>query len=263
MHTRLQNGHSHSNNNSRHNSFAHIINSHNSNSTTGLNKSPDSQALVARRPSILLQEILSTRRPSAIMHALTRPSNHHPSISHNRSMLFMDSFQEGGSSRSINIVTPPNGRDRSEMASMAKKKNRRVGDDALTASLSALYAKLIVILGCAMPITEILSTRIPTGIYQGFYIYLYAGSIAFVLFTYATHMKSRAVSSMIKSYRKSRGSEIILLLLTNFCRFRAKKQHLPGKKAGSTFRKFLLAGRSARLRDRDYGVLGSGDRPVL
>jgi hypothetical protein len=201
MHTRLQNGHS--NSNSRNNSLAHM-NTHHSNSSTGLNKIPESQALVARRPSILLQEILSTRRPSAIMHALTRPSNHHhPSMTpNNRSMLFMDSFHEGGSSRSINIVTPPNGRDRNELASMAKKKNRRVGDDALTASLSALYAKLIVILGCAMPITEILSTRIPTGIYQGFYIYLYAGSIAFVLFTYATHMKSRAVSSLIKSYRK-------------------------------------------------------------
>jgi hypothetical protein len=53
-----------------------------------------------------------------------------------------------------------------------------------------------------MPITEILSSRIPKTIYQGFYVYLYLGSIAFVLFVYATHMKSRAVSSLIKSYRK-------------------------------------------------------------
>jgi hypothetical protein len=131
------------------NSLAHI-NSHNSQSSTLLNKIPESQALAHRRPSILLQEILSTRRPSAIMHALTRPS--HPALIHNRSMLCMDSFQENGSSRSINIVTPPNGHKErggggSELAKMAKKKNRRVGDDALTGSLSALYAKLIVILG--------------------------------------------------------------------------------------------------------------------
>jgi hypothetical protein len=58
------------------------------------------------------------------------------------------------------------------------------------------------LLGCALPITEVLTSRIPTKVYQGFYVYLYLGSIAFVVFVYATHMKSRAVYSVIKSYRK-------------------------------------------------------------
>lgn len=57
-------------------------------------------------------------------------------------------------------------------------------------------------MGVALPVTEILSSKIPTEVYQGFYIYLYLGSIAFVIFAYLSHMKTRAVFSLIKNYRK-------------------------------------------------------------
>lgn len=57
-------------------------------------------------------------------------------------------------------------------------------------------------MGIALPVTEILSNQIPTKIYQGFYFFLYLGSIFFVIFVYAVHMRTRAVFSIIKSYRK-------------------------------------------------------------
>lgn len=74
--------------------------------------------------------------------------------------------------------------------------------DALSSALSALYAKIIVILGVALPITEILTSRIPKNIYTGFYLYLYTVSIAFVVFVYTAHVRNRAVFSLLKTYRK-------------------------------------------------------------
>lgn len=74
--------------------------------------------------------------------------------------------------------------------------------DALSTALSALYAKIVVIIGIALPITELLSQRIPAGVYQGFYVYLYFVSISFVVFIYAAQLKKRAVLGVIKDYRK-------------------------------------------------------------
>jgi len=57
-------------------------------------------------------------------------------------------------------------------------------------------------MGIALPITEILSSRIPNALYQGFYVYLYLVSIAFGVFVFVSHIRSRAVFTIIKSYRK-------------------------------------------------------------
>lgn len=70
--------------------------------------------------------------------------------------------------------------------------------DALSTALSALYAKIVVILGIALPITEILSNRISAEVYQGFYVYLYFVSIVFVVFIYGSQLKKRAVTTLIK-----------------------------------------------------------------
>lgn len=72
----------------------------------------------------------------------------------------------------------------------------------MSTALSALYAKVIVILGIALPVTEILSSQIPANVYQGFYLYLYTVSILFVIFVYASNMRRRAVMTLIKTYRK-------------------------------------------------------------
>lgn len=73
-----------------------------------------------------------------------------------------------------------------------RMKNRQQGTDALTSSLSAFYAKLMVVLGIAFPMTDVLSDKAPNKFYQGFYLYLYIGSIAFVAFMYIDHRAQRS-----------------------------------------------------------------------
>ncbi|XP_065090975.1 proton channel OtopLc-like isoform X2 [Ochlerotatus camptorhynchus] len=154
-----------------------------------------------RRPSIVMQDILSTHRPSAIMSALRRgslawlpgksKSTHHGP----------DAESNMGSKASLSQI-PHGVGAHSELAIESRRKNRRIGDDALSTALSALYAKVIVILGIALPVTEILSSQIPADVYQGFYLYLYTVSIMFVIFVYASNMRRRAVMTLIKSYHE-------------------------------------------------------------
>lgn len=61
---------------------------------------------------------------------------------------------------------------------------------------------MVVIIGIALPVTEILTSRVSSIVYQSFYVYLYTISIIFVIFVYVVHMRARAVFSLIKTYRK-------------------------------------------------------------
>lgn len=89
-------------------------------------------------------------------------------------------------------------RKNSEPAAIeAKRKNRRNGNDALSTALSALYAKFIVILGIALPLTEILSHRLSSEFYQLFYLYLYAGSCVFVSFVYFSRIRMKSRIQMV------------------------------------------------------------------
>ncbi|CAG9837994.1 unnamed protein product [Diabrotica balteata] len=89
------------------------------------------------------------------------------------------------------------------------KRNRRIGEDALSIILSALYAKLVVVLGIAFPVIEVISTERPY-FYQSFYIYLYLGSIVFVTYMYATLVKEKALVEMINSYKHRNTGNISL-----------------------------------------------------
>ncbi|XP_032780381.2 proton channel OtopLc isoform X1 [Daphnia magna] len=66
------------------------------------------------------------------------------------------------------------------------------GDNALLTVISALYAKLLVVMGLAFPMTEVISNHVPSFSYLGFYLYLYFGSIAYFLFVFFTMLKNRA-----------------------------------------------------------------------
>ncbi|XP_071453000.1 proton channel OtopLc-like [Hetaerina americana] len=81
--------------------------------------------------------------------------------------------------------------------------DRRMGYEALTTALSALYAKLLVVLGVALPVTEVISTQVPAGFYHGFYLYLYSGSLLFVFLMHASLLRQRAVFSIVRAYHKS------------------------------------------------------------
>lgn len=66
-----------------------------------------------------------------------------------------------------------------------------ISSDALSAALSALYAKLIIVLGLALPVTNILHYKGTASFYQGFYLYLYSASIIFICFVYIIYLKGR------------------------------------------------------------------------
>lgn len=57
--------------------------------------------------------------------------------------------------------------------------------DALATTLSALYGKLLVVMGIAFPMAEVISTYIPPSFYEAFYLYLYFGSMIFLVYMYA------------------------------------------------------------------------------
>ncbi|XP_049779698.1 proton channel OtopLc-like [Schistocerca cancellata] len=95
---------------------------------------------------------------------------------------------------------PPGKGDAEAAAAAFKKKNRTLGDDALSTILSALYAKLLVVVGIAMPITEVLSAEVHANYFQGFYLYLYVGSILYMCFIYMILLKSRAIYKIINRF---------------------------------------------------------------
>lgn len=76
----------------------------------------------------------------------------------------------------------------------AKQLRNRSKVDALNGLifvLSAIYAKLIVILGLCFPIAETISHRIPIIYYEGFYLYLYLGSIFYLAIIYMSRESSK------------------------------------------------------------------------
>ncbi|XP_055913391.1 proton channel OtopLc isoform X2 [Eupeodes corollae] len=163
---------------------------------------PVQELAVSRRPSLLLQEILTTRRPSLI---LGRRDNSYKTPKTMR--LLQEHRNNCGSILSIN--GGPNGSmgdcergPKSALAKNSKFKNRRVGDDAISSSLSALYCKILVLIGVCLPITEIISQQVPTYVYQGFYVYLYSLSVLFVFFLYICAFRHRAIFNVLKDYHE-------------------------------------------------------------
>lgn len=56
--------------------------------------------------------------------------------------------------------------------------------------MSALYGKLLVVCGIAFPMAEVISAFIPPSFYESFYLYLYFGSMIFLLYMYAMLLKA-------------------------------------------------------------------------
>lgn len=80
--------------------------------------------------------------------------------------------------------------------------------DALQATVSALYCKMLVILGLAFPMSEVMSAKVPRGFYQLFYVYLFLGSLLFLIYIYidlvrtktkvAVHKRRNWISKIVK-----------------------------------------------------------------
>ncbi|XP_057656380.1 proton channel OtopLc-like [Diorhabda carinulata] len=73
-----------------------------------------------------------------------------------------------------------------------KKKGRQLEDEILTYVLSAFYAKILVLIGIAFSITRSITEKgsVQHDIY---YIYLYTGSIMFLLYMYLIHSRTKSV----------------------------------------------------------------------
>ncbi|XP_055625237.1 proton channel OtopLc isoform X2 [Toxorhynchites rutilus septentrionalis] len=81
--------------------------------------------------------------------------------------------------------------------------------EALATTLSALYGKLLVVMGIAFPMAEVISTYIPPSFYEGFYLYLYIGSMVFLLFMYTTLLWGRPKTPNISPAKKPTTKKII------------------------------------------------------
>ncbi|XP_015922483.1 proton channel OtopLc [Parasteatoda tepidariorum] len=68
--------------------------------------------------------------------------------------------------------------------------SRKYTSDSFLLMLSGIYAKLLIVMGICFPVAEVISKRIPVTYYEGFYLYLYGGSIAFLIFMYCFTLHS-------------------------------------------------------------------------
>ncbi|CAH0628946.1 unnamed protein product [Chrysodeixis includens] len=134
---------------------------------------------------------LNTRRPSAIIAAFRRPS---------QALALCAATQR----RFLSELSP---HSRTSVASTAHEHPPSaaeiLGHEALSKALSALYAKLLVVLGLAFPVTEVIAGGVPDGYYQGFYLYLYLVSLIFVVFQYINIMRQKAVKLIINDYEEN------------------------------------------------------------
>ncbi|XP_045526888.1 proton channel OtopLc-like isoform X2 [Pieris brassicae] len=136
---------------------------------------------------IKLATNLNTRRPSAIIAAFRRPS---------QALALCAATQR----RFLSELQP---HSRNSMASTHDhplSAAEILGHEALSKALSALYAKLLVVLGLAFPVTEVIANGVPDAYYQGFYLYLYLVSLLFVIFQYVNLMRQKAVTMIIQDH---------------------------------------------------------------
>ncbi|CAB0032125.1 unnamed protein product [Trichogramma brassicae] len=144
------------------------------------------------------------------------------------------------------------------------------GCDAFSTTLSALYGKLLVVMGIAFPMAEVISTYIPPSFYEAFYLYLYIGSMLFLVIMYlvtCTCCKSknrggpRLVAIVERPRRRQRQSRA-----RRRRRRRRHRRRQPGPAAAQArpaLRQLLPAHGRGGLRRRLDDLLGPRVRPVL
>lgn len=84
--------------------------------------------------------------------------------------------------------------------------------DALATTLSALYGKLLVVMGTAFPMAEVISTYIPPSFYEAYYLYLYIGSMFFLFYMYMVLLRDKRRSKK-KDKELATISELLIALL--------------------------------------------------
>ncbi|KAH8333870.1 hypothetical protein KR059_004194 [Drosophila kikkawai] len=193
--------------------------------TIGIHRDDSACTLqVSRRPSLLLQEILTQRPPlfgrkdgnGFLSPRSARNGNLQGTASGSTATI---NLQSGTASARNGSTAFFDSGAKSFQAKQQKEKNRRAGNDAISSALSATYCKLLVLLGVCLPITEVISEQIPTYVYQGFYVYLYAGSILFVIFLYISAFRNRSLFNALKEYHEKNSNVHLKHKVTHFGSF--------------------------------------------
>ncbi|XP_061927128.1 proton channel OtopLc-like isoform X3 [Apis cerana] len=93
---------------------------------------------------------------------------------------------------SVNTLDPMKAKQRM-MEEKSKLTERRNCHAEMVSIMSTLYAKLLIVIGLAVPITASVTERVPASLNQGFYLYLYVVSVAFVISMYVIVLRDKAV----------------------------------------------------------------------
>ncbi|XP_068207939.1 uncharacterized protein [Palaemon carinicauda] len=155
---------------------------------------PNSQSTPAPPPTPAnnTEENRSPRPDKLNMTTLSLPDGRHPSLDG----AFFKKTRRGSISEMHQRFGSQTNLQRSNSTSNIQRSNSRnslapsvldwkqEGNDSLIACLSALYGKLLVVMGMAFPTAEVISHDIPVTFYNGFYLYLYCGSIIFLVYAY-------------------------------------------------------------------------------
>ncbi|XP_076676987.1 proton channel OtopLc [Andrena cerasifolii] len=68
--------------------------------------------------------------------------------------------------------------------------------------MSTLYAKLLIVVGVAVPVAASVTERVPPYMKQGFYLYLYLVSVLFVIAMYVIVLRDKAVRTLTQKNEK-------------------------------------------------------------
>ncbi|XP_034942776.1 proton channel OtopLc-like [Chelonus insularis] len=127
----------------------------------------------------------------------------------------LDTSKGKASNQCHRRITPTSSRHR-------KEKHRA----ELISTVSTLYAKLLIVIGVTVPVTASVSQRVPAILDQGFYLYLYLVSVAFVIAMYTILLRDKAVKKMLTQSGKE---GITFVLDGHGC----KRQSFQGQQYGS------------------------------
>ncbi|KFB37962.1 AGAP013356-PA-like protein [Anopheles sinensis] len=104
--------------------------------------------------------------------------------------IFLDLIRKHGSKLSLNRKFSEASKGDEQGGDPGRlSRDRALAKNQLTIALSALYSKLLIILGVTLPITEFVTTKAPANFHQGFYLYLHGVSILFCVFLFVARYR--------------------------------------------------------------------------
>nr|XP_034171145.1 proton channel OtopLc-like [Osmia lignaria] len=79
-----------------------------------------------------------------------------------------------------------------------KPLERRKCHREMVSIMSTLYAKLLIVIGIAVPVTASVTERVPAFLNQGFYLYLYLISVTYVIAMYIMMLRDKTLKNLLQ-----------------------------------------------------------------